>query len=448
MTATPQSEAPTSHTASQEHQISPSMSKGITLGLARITQLLNTLGNPHLAVPIIHVAGTNGKGSVCAYIDSILRASSLKVGRFTSPHLVHVRDSITLQGKPLSESEYLSAHTKVEDANKKHDVQASPFELLAATAFQSFKDADPPLDLAVVEVGMGGSTDATNVCPRPLVTAITSVDMDHQAFLGNTVQEIATVKAGIIKQGRPCILAPQAHAEATEAVRNVARRLEAPLLEISATSTSSTTTHLSFCNQPLEVKLPLLGSYQAANATTAVAAVEALLQTVDASKAGCITAETVKIGLESTRWPGRLDCIEYQGINMLLDGAHNPASIDELANYLKSLSPKNTTFILALSSPRDPLALLKPLVSALSGQEITVMATNFSQPEGMPWVSAVDPSEVAKAAQSLGIQAQVTQNVKEALSLVKNLPDRQIVICGSLYLVADTYRLLESLQEV
>lgn len=433
--------------ASSEARQNSSMSKGITLGLARITRLLETLGNPHLAVPIIHVAGTNGKGSVCAYIDSILRASGLRVGRFTSPHLVHVRDSITLQGKAIGEANFNQAQNKVKDADVKNNIQASPFELLAAIAFQAFKDESPPLDLAVVEVGMGGSTDATNVCPQPLVTVITSIDMDHQAFLGNTVEEIATVKAGIIKAGRPCIVAPQAHPEAAVAVRKAAKKAHAPLREINSSTVNHRLVQLSFQGQEIAVTLPLLGSYQAANAKTAIAAVEALCESVSPEQAQKITGGSVKAGLESTRWPGRLDWVEIQGQKVLVDGAHNPASIAELANFLKTLPPSKTTFIVALSTPRDPRSLLEPLLAATQGLEVNVIATSFGQPEGMPWVSAVGPADIAEAAKNLCTVAQATRNVKEALTTARGNAESRIVICGSLYLVADTYRLMEELQE-
>lgn len=443
MTATPTAEESTRDRANQSHSNSSSMSKGITLGLARITRLLDVLGNPHLAVPIIHVAGTNGKGSVCAYIDSILRASGFRVGRFTSPHLVDVRDSITLQGKPVLEADYRKAVTKIEDANAKYKVEASPFEMLAATAFQTFKDSHPPLDVAVIEVGMGGSTDATNVCPNPLVTAIASIDMDHQAFLGNTIEEIATVKAGIIKHDRPCILAPQNYPEAAEAVRTVAEQQEAPVIEVSSSAISTDgISQFSFRGTSIDVRLPLLGSYQGANAATAVSAVEALCQSIELEKAARITPATVKTGLESTRWPGRLDWVEHEGQKLLLDGAHNPASIKELANFLQTLPPKPSTFVVGLSAPRDPLGLLEPLVAAHADGQLQVVATGFTQPEGMPWVSAVNPSDIAQAAKSLGIQAQAANTVQEALSITKRHPNNRIVICGSLYLVADTYRLL------
>lgn len=423
------------------------MSKGITLGLARIVKLLDKLGNPQNAVPIIHVAGTNGKGSVCAYLDSILRESGLRVGRFTSPHLVHVRDSITLHGKAISEIDFKTAQGAVHDANIKNQVEASPFELLAATAFQSFKNEDPPLDLAVVEVGMGGSTDATNVCKDPLVTVITAIDMDHQAFLGNTVSEIATVKAGIIKHGHPCVLAPQAHPEAVEAVTAAAAKVHAPLIMVEAKAQISEHVHVVFKNATIKVRLPLLGSYQAANVATAVGTIEALCTSTTFAKSDFITIESVKRGIEKTRWPGRLDWVKVQDQDLLLDGAHNPASIRELASFLSSLPPARTTFILALSAPRDPTTLLQPLLAIPNIDEVQVIGTEFTPPDGMPWVAPVKSSDIAQAACDAGVRAQSTSSFKEALQLVKSNTGVRVVVCGSLYLIADVYRHMEELHD-
>lgn len=426
-----------------EGPTTPSMSKGITLGLSRVIKLLDKLGNPHLAVPIIHVAGTNGKGSVCAYIDSMLRASGLRVGRFTSPHLVNVRDCITLHGKNIGAGAFQTAKHTVEMTDAEHDIKASNFELLAATAFQAFKNEDPRLDIAVVEVGMGGATDATNVCPEPLVTVITAIDMDHQAFLGNTVAEIASVKAGIIKNSRPCVLAPQAHPEAVIAVEAVAKELDAPLCYSSpATEGTNDSVVLSFNNEQISVQLPLAGSYQNANVATAALAVEVLAKNPDFRKGSTITPISIKKGIEGTRWPGRLDWIDIGGQTALVDGAHNPASIKELATYLQALQQQDTIFILALSSPRDPSTLLIPLLKNCK-TGVRVIATSFSSPEGMPWVTPVEPEVLAKAARAFGVPAQSTSTVREALQNLQAFPDSRIVTCGSLYLVGDVYRILQ-----
>jgi len=291
------------------------MSKGIHLGLERITALLRSLGDPQLATPVVHVAGTNGKGSVCAYLESIFRESGLQVGRFTSPHLVEVRDCITIKGRTISRAAYEESRRLVETADAKDKIQASSFELLTATAFLAFKREHPPLDLAVVEVGMGGRTDATNVCPKPLATVITPIDMDHQAFLGNTPAEIASVKGGIIKRGVPCIVSPQAYGEAMAALETIARSQDTTLIEVDPSRTLASlpsqqsdrshklaaTVKAHFNGQVIEARLPLQGAYQLANVATAIETVAAISQQSDVPWKHCLTAEALRTGIEGTR---------------------------------------------------------------------------------------------------------------------------------------------------
>lgn len=430
------------------------MNKGIHLGLGRITSLLRSLGDPHLATPIIHVAGTNGKGSVCAYLESIFRRSGLRVGRFISPHLVEVRDCISVKGQTISRPAYDEAKKLVEDANSRNEIQASSFELLTATAYLAFqRETRPPLDLAIIEVGMGGTTDATNLCPNPLATVITPIDMDHQAFLGNTPAEIASVKAGIIKRGVPCVVSPQKYPEAMATVQRIAASQEAPLIEVtparqvsapqtaSASHTVEEIAVVSYREQELQFKLPLKGSYQLVNVATAVAAVQAVAELPNLAWADRLTPEAVKEGIETTRWPGRLDWLEVEGRQILLDGAHNPASIQELQSYLASLPPRPTTLVCSVSAPRDPSLLLDPLLGGQTQKSIRqVIAVPFTIPEGMPWVKPVELSTIVEHAQKLHVKAHKAATVAEA---IQGAPPGRLVICGSLYLVSDVYRLVD-----
>ena len=421
--------------------------KGIHLGLSRITSLLAHLGQPHLSVPIVHVAGTNGKGSVCSYIDSILRSSGLRVGRYTSPHLVDVRDCIFINGSTVPISAYEAARIAVHAADTEGGIGASSFEKLTATAFLAFRQTKPKLDIAVVEVGLGGTEDATNVCPKPLVSVITAIDLDHQALLGNTVAEIASVKAGIIKPGRPCILAPQSHIEAVEAVQTAAKAAQAELTHVEAAEPTldgsvSKAVVRTVTFGEVEVELPLPGEFQLANVAAAIAAVEAL-QNLDDKRKLCyeITATSIQKGVKNARWPGRLDWLDLPSNRstrkVLLDGAHNPASILALREYLDSLPPQPTCFILALSTPRQPETLLKPLLEGLSGVR-KVVAVDFSLPEGMPWVKPVEKRMLAEKAKELGFEAGEADSVEDALA--KAAEGDRIVVCGSLYLAADVYR--------
>ncbi|KAL7010422.1 folylpolyglutamate synthase [Cystobasidiomycetes sp. EMM_F5] len=391
--------------SSDEMELAVSEGEGtmnIKLGLERITRLLAKLGNPQTTVPIIHVAGTNGKGSVCAYLDSILRVSGLRVGRFTSPHLITVRDSIHIQGVTIPQDDYDAAKALVHKADSESSAQASPFELLTATAFQAFKDSRTLLDVAVVEVGMGGATDATNVCPKPLVTVVTAIDLDHQAFLGNTIEEIAAVKAGIIKKGTPCVVAPQAYSAVHEVVKDRANSVEAVVHTVSSPSRNAGLTHsgkIDIGGHSLTVQLPLPGAYQLDNAATAALTVDVLRRSAN-NKFAHITNAHIAQGISGTRWPGRLDWVDYKGQKILVDGAHNPASLQALREYLETLQSAPTTFIIAQSAPRDPQALLEVLVKDTNSHR--VVATSFTTPEGMPWVQAVEPQKIAQAATGLG----------------------------------------------
>lgn len=352
-----------SYTSSSLPPPSSSTMPGISLGLQRITRLLTVLGNPHHAVPVVHIAGTNGKGSVAAYLASILSAATppLRVGQFNSPHLVDVWDCIRLPStaaaaagaggegaapQPVNEQLFRSVQREIAALSAQYNLGATSFELLTASAFVLFARAQPPLDVAVVEVGMGGSEDATNVVPaeKTLLSVVTAVELDHQKFLGDTVGEIATVKGGIAREGGDLVLAVQGHREAVEAVKNLAKERGTRVWEAgvgtvveSWTPTSSSSSSLpppplvslpltatkitpplpsssSAPSQPpqhLTTHLPLPGSYQLSNAATAVLAAS-LLRTLPRTKAllpsvtEALTDDAIRRGVEQTKWEGRL----------------------------------------------------------------------------------------------------------------------------------------------
>ncbi|GAA5827065.1 hypothetical protein JCM11251_002229 [Rhodosporidiobolus azoricus] len=344
---------------------SPTAMPGISLGLQRIARLLTHLKSPQCAVPVIHIAGTNGKGSVSAYISSILSSanSPLRVGRFNSPHMVDEWDCIRLPRSantvparsgsdpflsPVSERLFRSTKREVEQLSLSHDVGATSFEILTATAYTIFARAQPSLDVAVVEVGMGGAEDATNVVPaeKTLLSIVTAVDLDHQKFLGDTVAEIAAVKGGITRKGGDVVLAQQAHPEAVEAVKRLAGERKARVWEAavgtllpSSSSPSSSTSSDDLPSPPL-VSLPLLpltippslpshalapspgtsstittplplpGSYQLSNSAVACLSAQ-LLRSLPRTKALVpalerVTDKAIAEGIERTTWEGRL----------------------------------------------------------------------------------------------------------------------------------------------
>ncbi|GAA6018280.1 hypothetical protein JCM10207_000789 [Rhodosporidiobolus poonsookiae] len=402
---------------------------GISLGLQRITRLLDLLGAPHTRVPVVHISGTNGKGSVSAYLSSILAASprpppfpsstastptttttttakgeTLRVGRFNSPHLVSENDAILLPPSlsPVSPALFQRTKNEITALSTSSGVNATSFEILTATAFTLFARADPPLDVAVVEVGMGGAEDATNVVPaeKTLLSIVTSVELDHQKFLGDTVGEIGRVKAGIVREGGDVVLAKQAHAEAVQAVEAVALERNArvwhageatvlsspsstssaspvgaetalppaPLVSLPLTplyTSPALSAPFSLGSRTLTAALPLPGAYQLSNAAVAVLAAQ-LLRTLPRTR-GMVPAlegvddEAIQRGVEATRWEGRLSWVALpcplpspllplsplaapcappprpRTRRLLLDGAHNPSSASTLSSYLSSL---------------------------------------------------------------------------------------------------------------
>ena len=327
----------------------------ISLGLSRINLLLQHLSSPQLKIPIIHVAGTNGKGSVCAYLDSILSQSGLSTGRFNSPHLVTVNDCITICNRPIAIELYTQHKARVEAVNAQHKIEATPFELLTATAYEAFAQAHPALDCAIIETGMGGRDDATNVVPEPLLTILTSIELDHQAFLGDTIEEIATIKAGIIKEGCPSIIAPQKH-DITQLIQRIADDKNSVLYQAKTAKVKARRALFSLPDGPntnssmrhqnyIAAHLPLQGDYQLDNSSTAVLAAY-LLHALPRCRQRVpqltlINTNSIIDGIERTTWPGRLDWLylvnrDGQKLQMLVDGAHNASSAVALQKYLST----------------------------------------------------------------------------------------------------------------
>ncbi|KAF5378796.1 hypothetical protein D9615_006910 [Tricholomella constricta] len=477
----------------------------IDLSLDRLQRLVQHL--PPYTRPTFHIAGTNGKGSVSAILTSILRNSSppLSVGRYNSPHLVSIYDCIVINDHPVDPDIYHNARARIERVDKDHDLGLSSFEVLTATALLVFEEAN--LDVVVLEVGMGGRLDATNIIPDEsvLVSALTTVDLDHQAFLGNTVIDIAKEKAGIARKGRPFVLGPQTHPGVEEAVREVVENIggnlvrslqvvkrdweeeiDGPLEDgFNSTSTSSFRQPHS---QPVKINipcfseevftlLPLHGEHQLDNLGVAVAAISAFLTHTSCTQhsfSGRITPKTVSLGIKSVHWPGRLSFHTvpaqpsrriFRPLLVLADGAHNPASSLTLGTYITRLlssvdhdTPVNLTYILSLSHspPKTPLQTLSPILPptfpAQSNLKVTVNVAclRFTPPEGMPWVKSVAPADLCEVVSRLVPDAAIwVADEGEPEPLARALEwaagregEGLIVVAGSLYLVADLYRFL------
>ncbi len=413
--------------------------QGMHLGLHRMVCILEALGNPHYSFPALHIAGTNGKGSVAAMSECMLRQAGWKTGLYTSPHLVSVEERIRAGGSEIGARHLARIAGRVaaaEDALLKSgrmDRQLTYFEFLTACAFEHF--AASAVEIAVVEVGLGGRLDATNVV-RPRVCVITGVSYDHRQILGKTIREIAAEKAGIIKPGVTVISGCRSRA-ARSAVANVAREKGARLLEISRdfdigilrrTRGCCTVDLRTPCREYGRLRLGLAGAHQAWNAAIAVGAVEAL-------KEFAVTRSAVRRGLAAAEWPGRMDFYRARR-RTLLDGAHNPEGAGILRNYLLEQRENEIHLVFGIMRDKDSAgigSLLFPLATRIH-------VTPLASPRSM------QPSDLAAAFPRVRHRMYLHSSAREALrSAWDGCPESGlVVVTGSLYLIGE---LLETVRK-
>lgn len=396
---------------------------GIHLGLERIEQLLADLGNPHKQVPVVHVAGTNGKGSVCAYVSSILQAAGYRVGRYISPHLVNWRERICINSEWISSEHLLTALMQVKQAIR-NEHMPTQFEVITAAAWWYF--AEQKVDVAVIETGLGGRLDATNVCDRPLVSVITSISMEHWQRLGSTLAAIASEKAGIIKPQCPVVvgmLPPEANA----VMAAKALTCNAPVTWVSA----AVPTDVGAIWDGIEYPLPLLGKHQLINSAVAIATIQSLR-----SQGWEISQNAIATGMAQTQWQGRLQWAEYNiggcDRKLLIDGAHNLAAAEFLRDFVDRLYPfQRKRWVIGMLDTKDHLGILKAL---LSPQDLL-----FTVP--IPSHQTADPQILAQlGTQLVESTPQSYANLQLGLEAAFTIDDSRsdlVVLCGSLYLVGE-----------
>ncbi|BBD58075.1 folylpolyglutamate synthase [Nostoc sp. HK-01] len=390
---------------------------GVNLGLSRILKLLANLGNPHERISVIHVAGTNGKGSVCAYLSSVLTEAGYCTGRYISPHLIDWTERICINEQPISSEEFSQLLQKVQAAVSPDDEYPTQFEIITAAAWLYF--AQQQVDIAVIEVGLGGRLDATNVCSEPLVTVITSISREHWQQLGPTVADIAREKAGIIKPGCPVVMG-SLPADAAKVVRSRAEELQCPIF----TPQPALPISPGWAEyQTIQYPLPLQGQIQLTNSALALATLEILQQ-----QGWPILTSAIINGMAKTKWPGRMQWLTWHNHKLLIDGAHNPAAAKVLRHYVDSLNHQNVTWIMGMLSTKEHSDIFQALLK--SGDTLYLVP--------VPDPNSANPQELANLASNICPELSFCQTYYDLTSALESAftdTSNLVVLCGSLYLI-------------
>lgn len=399
--------------------------------------LVAGLGNPQKSFPAILIAGTNGKGSTSATLASILSTAGYRTGLYTSPHLIRPNERIQVSGKDISDDDfgrlYFKVHDRAEELTREGALPGMPsfFETMTALAFLYFAESN--IDIAVLEVGMGGRLDATNVV-EPLLSIITDISLDHTEWLGNSIREIAREKAGILRHGSTLITLPQ-HPEANQGIGEIAVPLE--IKAISATNyiphcaPEEETYPLTIEGEAIQVASPLIGAHQHRNIALAIAAAVELRNCN--SYSFNISPHQIEAGIRNTFWPGRMEKIEEK---LWLDVAHNPAGAWALRSAVSQKIPGVKTIVfgcLGDKAVEEITQILFPLFD-----EVVLVQVNS------PRAATMD--QMAAAAQLTGTEAHKASTVREAIQMARRLtpPGGEIVICGSVYLVGEARGILKN----
>lgn len=423
--------------------------KLIDLSLGRIERLLAKLDNPHMRLPpVVHIAGTNGKGSTTAFMRAILEASGARVHVYTSPHLVRFHERILLASadgvaRPIDEAALVDVLTRTQAVNDGDDI--TQFEITTAAAFLAFAEA--PADVLLLEVGLGGRLDATNVIAKPELTVITPISIDHADKLGETLAEIAAEKAGILKPGIRAIISKQPD-EAAAVIEQTADKLAAPLdvwgrdfdaYEQNGRLVVQREDHL------LDLPLPaLVGPHQIVNAGTAIVA---------ALRLSCVDIDerAIEAGLVSASWPARmqrlsggpLSSLLSSGSELWLDGGHNPAAADVLSQTVADLEERNPRplfLVIGMMGLKD----VEGFLSRFDGLARAVYAVPIPGAHESPF----EPEMIVAAAHKIGFSAQQCGSVEEALRDIdrQHFGPKRVLICGSLYLAGNVLALQEGVE--
>lgn len=399
---------------------------GVHLGLERIQKLLADLGNPHHQVPIIHVAGTNGKGSVCAYLSAVLTAAGYKVGRYISPHLIDWNERISINEQPITIAAFQELLLQVKDTIPE-DAEDSPTQFEAITAAAWLHFANEKVDIAVIEVGLGGRLDATNVC-NPLISIITSISREHWQILGPTLADITREKAGILKTATPAVIG-QLPPEAKAVVEQRINELGCPVVWVKPADRgvrpyAPTQNWAEY--QGIKYPLPLLGDIQLSNSAIAIASIQILRQ-----QGWKITDQAITSGMAKTTWQGRLQWTTWKNRRLLIDGAHNPAAAVALRQYIDTQHTP-VTWVMGILSTKDHADIFEALLRP--GDQLYLVP--------VPDHSSAAPEALATLAQNIcpelahcSSYSKLEDGLNAAFLNTPETSKQLIVLCGSLYLV-------------
>ena len=409
---------------------------GMRLGLDRIRQLLHALGDPHLASPIVLVAGTNGKGSTAALLSSMSRAAGYRTGLYTSPHLHSVTERFAVDGRAISDRR-LAGYLELsfEQARARDGELPTYFEALTVAALLYFRDLG--VDIAIMEVGLGGRLDATNVC-EPQLSLVTSIGLDHEAHLGDTVESIAREKSGILRRGRPAVAlagTPEVARVLEECAQRVGAELElADRLEVSTSTPHAACPQRARLQTPrgaYDLELHLPGRHQLRNLAVAVRAAEILAD----SAWPALDANAIASGVASCRWPGRLEWIALpNGRRVLLDAAHNAAGMEALLSFLDHTGERPDLLFGALAEKS-----IDPLVTRLAASVQEIVLTRPSSGR------AADPDRWLPLFANRTVR--VENDPQRALKRALAISQRTLLVCGSIYLIGEIRSLLLQQQE-
>ena len=420
---------------------------GVDLGLDRVCKLLHDLGDPQQRVPMVHVAGTNGKGSVCAYLSSVLTAAGYRVGRYTSPHLVSWHERICINQQPIAEAKLKARLHQVIAAIDPASPIPTQFEVITAAAWLHF--AAENVDIAVMEVGLGGRLDATNVCDRPLVSVITPISRDHWQRLGPTLSHIATEKAGILKPQRPAVIAPQVPAVHAVISAKLAA-CDCPVVWVQSATEDNGRLTVQTELGIVTYTLKMLGDHQRVNSAVAIAAIQQLQQ-----QGWQITHAAIQTGMAAAQWPGRLQWLMWptpqgEDLPLLIDGAHNAAAAAALRPYVDRLlaareaaqiSAAGVTWVMGMLATKDHRDIFQALLRPGDSLHLVPVPGHLSE-------STENLAAIAQAICPHLIRCQQHSDVFTALaSLATPEPAERpalTVLCGSLYLIGDMLKTLNS----